>query len=196
MLANRFTAFVDANVLVGALKRNLLLTLSEAGHFRVRWSAAVLDETERAIENILGEKSEGDARARAAKHRSAMERAFEDATVTDYGAFLSIGAQLPDPKDGHVLAAALKAEADVLVTDNLKHFPPDVLSPLGLDALSADVFIANTITLATASAIPALRKMRERFRNPEMDAERLLIRMEAVGLLETATSLRPFAGSL
>ncbi|PKR87436.1 PIN domain-containing protein [Pleomorphomonas diazotrophica] len=196
MFANRFTAFVDANVLAGALKRNLLLTLAEAGHFRVRWSAIVLGETERAIEAILEDRGEGDARTRAAKHRAAMERAFEDANVADYSEFLHLGDHLPDPNDGHVLAAALKAKADVIVTDNLKHFPTEVLSPLGLNALSADVFIANTVALETASAIPALRKMRERFQKPEMDAEQLLIRMEAIGLLETTSCLKPFIGSL
>jgi hypothetical protein len=47
LFANRFTAFVDACTLAGALKRNLLLTLAEAQFFRVRWSAPVLDETQR-----------------------------------------------------------------------------------------------------------------------------------------------------
>lgn len=38
VFANRYTAFVDACSLVGVLKRNLLLTLAEAGFFRIRWS--------------------------------------------------------------------------------------------------------------------------------------------------------------
>ncbi len=33
---NRFTVVLDANVLGGALKRNLLLSLAEAGLFRPR----------------------------------------------------------------------------------------------------------------------------------------------------------------
>ena len=39
-----------------------------------------------------------------------------------------------DEKDRHVLAAAVKARASVIVTFNLKHFPPSALQPLGIDA--------------------------------------------------------------
>jgi hypothetical protein len=41
LFANRFTVFVDACSLVGFLKRNLLLSLTEAEFF-LRWSARVL----------------------------------------------------------------------------------------------------------------------------------------------------------
>ncbi len=43
--ADRFTALIDACVLAGALRRNILLSLAEAGLFRPRWSARILDET-------------------------------------------------------------------------------------------------------------------------------------------------------
>jgi hypothetical protein len=36
---------------------------------------------------------------------------------------------VPDVKDRHVLAAAIGARADVIVTDNLKHFPDHALAP-------------------------------------------------------------------
>lgn len=54
---------------------------------------------------------------------------------------------LPDPEDDHVLAAAIAAQASVIVTDNLKDFPMRNLSPHEIEALSADDFIANTIEL-------------------------------------------------
>ncbi|MCY4461034.1 MAG: hypothetical protein OXC26_11680 [Albidovulum sp.] len=40
---NRFTAVLDACVLGGVLKRNMLLSLAEAGLFRPRWSNRILD---------------------------------------------------------------------------------------------------------------------------------------------------------
>ena len=43
-----------------------------------------------------------------------MEQAFEDAMVEDFQDFLAICGGLPDKKDAHVLAAALKTKADVL----------------------------------------------------------------------------------
>ena len=58
MFANRFTAFVDACTLASALKRNLLLTLAEAEFYRIRWSAIVLEETQKAIEKILADSAD------------------------------------------------------------------------------------------------------------------------------------------
>lgn len=150
MFANRFTAFVDACSLASALKRNLLLSLAEAEFFRLRWSSPVLDESETAIEEILTGKGFADAAARAERARASMEAAFEDAMVTDFDNFLPVAAGLPDPNDHHVVAAAAKTEAAMIVTENLKDFPAAILSDLNMEAKSADAFIADTIALDEA----------------------------------------------
>ena len=139
MFANRYTALVDACSLAGVLRRNLLLTLAEANFFRIRWSRVVMDETQAAIEDILRDKGATDAADRASRARRFMEDAFEDAMVTDFEKHLGAGDALPDKKDAHVLAAALKTRADVIVTENLKHFPTDILEPFGNRNLS-DIF--------------------------------------------------------
>lgn len=196
MFANRFTALVDACCLAGTLKRNLLLTLAEADFFRLRWSQAILDETERAIERILVGRGVADAAERARRAREAMERAFEEADVGDYQSMLCACDTLPDPDDAHVLAAALKTRAAIIVTDNLKDFPANILAPLNLEARSADDFIADTIALDPGRAVAAVRTMRERFKRPEKTAEVLLLDMEAEGLTETVDVLRPHVASL
>jgi hypothetical protein len=196
LFANRYTAFVDACTLAGTLKRNLLLTLAEAELFRLRWSLLVLDETERAIEKILQTKNVVDATERARRARVAMETAFEEACVADFDDFMPACANLPDPGDYHVLAAALKAQAATIVTENLKDFPETVLASLNIEARSADHFIADTIALDTGRAVAAIRKMRERFKRPEKTSEIFLLDMEAEGLIETVDILRPHADSL
>ena len=196
MFANRFTAFVDACSLASALKRNLLLSLAEAEFFRLRWSSRVLDETEAAIEEILNGKGVADAAARAKRARASMEAAFEDAMVTDFDNFLPAAAHIPDPGDRHVVAAAVKTQAAMLVTENLKDFPADVLYDLNMEAKSADAFIADTIALDKARAVAAIRPMRERFKRPEMTPEELLLVMEAAGLIETVNILTPHVRSL
>lgn len=196
MFANRFTAFVDACVLVGTLKRNLLLTLAEAEFFRLRWSTRVLEETEAAIGKILASKGISDAASRAAKARGAMERAFEEANVSDFDEFMPACRNLPDESDAHVLAAALKTQAATVVTDNLKHFPEDRLAELNMEVRSADAFIADTIALDPGRAVAAIRRMRERFNRPEKSAEALLLDMEAEGLVETVDMLRPYVATL
>ncbi|KMO10325.1 PIN domain-containing protein [Methylobacterium platani] len=196
MFASRCTAFIDACALAGALKRNLLLTLAEAEFFRIRWSEPVLIETERAIAEILSGKDVADAAGRAARARAAMEVAFEEAMVSGFAGLLGLGAGLPDESDAHVLAAAVKTRASVIVTDNLKDFPAAILLPMDLEARSTDVFLADTIALDPGRATAAIRLMRRRFRRPEKDAEALLVDMDAAGLVETVDVLRPYAAVL
>ena len=133
---------------------------------------------------------------RAKRARSAMERAFEDAMVSDYDDFLGVAAKLPDPNDAHVLAAALKTQAAMIVTENLKHFPPEILAPLNIETKSADEFIADTIALDPGQAVAAIRRMRQRLKKPEKTAEVLLLDMEADGLIKTVDLLRPHLASL
>jgi predicted nucleic acid-binding protein len=54
-----------------------------------------------------------------------MNEAFDDAMVTGWEP-LAAGITLPDPDDAHVVAAALVGRADVIVTENIRHFPDDV----------------------------------------------------------------------
>lgn len=50
---------------------------------------------------------------------------------------------LPDPDDRHVLAAAVKAHAEVLVTFNGKDFPAEALAPWGVEAKHPDDFLLD-----------------------------------------------------
>lgn len=190
---------VDACVLVNPLKRNLLLTLAEAEFFRVRWSDRILGEAEQAIAKMISDRGLEDAKGKAARARSAMVRAFEDASVIGYEGLID-GLQKSDdcrdPNDAHVIAAAVKTRASVIVTDNLRDFPEKLLGPLDLEAKSADAFIADTIDLDSGRAVAALRQMRERFQKPEKNADILLLDIEALGLIQTADILREHLLSL
>lgn len=196
MFANRYTAFIDACSLAGALKRNLLLTLAEAEFFRVRWSEKVLDETRLSIQKILEKKNITDAVDRGERAVQNMRWAFDDAMVTSYDDFLCVCQKIPDANDRHVLAAALKTQAAIIVTDNVRHFPADVLEPLNIGARTTDEFIADTIALDTGKAVAAIRTMRERLKNPQKTAGVLLLDMEAAGLLQTVDLLRSEIQSL
>jgi len=118
--ADRFTALLDACVIGGALRRNMLLSLAEAGLFRPRWSSRILDETQKAIFQITKGETDG------ARQRAAIEAAFPEALVTGYEIFEEKLA-LPDPDDNHLLAAAIATSASVIVTDNLADFPSEAL---------------------------------------------------------------------
>lgn len=192
MFASRFTALLDACVLAGALKRNVLLSLAAADFFRPRWSARILGETEAAIAGMLADKGASDSETAAQRQIVAMEAAFADARVEDYETLASLIDGLPDADDVHVVAAAAKAEASVIVTDNLRDFPAGVLAPFDLEARSADAFIADTLDLDMGRGLAALRDMRLRLKRPSHDAGSLLLKFEAHGLVESADLLRPW----
>ncbi|UGY24903.1 PIN domain-containing protein [Bradyrhizobium septentrionale] len=134
-----------------------MLSLAEADFFRLRWSEKILDETQKAVEQIYAKRGHPDAADRAQRARKNMEAAFEDATVENYDHLLPLGDALPDRGDKHVLAAAVKTQASMIVTENLRHFPSDILSDLNIEAKSADSFIADTIALDPGRAVAVIR---------------------------------------
>ena len=182
---NRYAAIIDACVLGGGLKRNIILSLAEAGLFRPYWSARILDETEKAILTI----SKGTADP--GRQRRAIERAFPEAMVfLNHG--LDLIGLLPDPGDEHVLAAAIAARCDTLVTDNLQDFPQEILDRWGIEVMSPDDFISNAMDLDHAVAIGALRDMRARLKDPKFTVSALVLKLEGQGLLQTADFLREY----
>lgn len=182
--------------MAGVLPRNLMLTLAEAEFFRLRWSSQVLDDAEKAISQIHEKRGREDHLAVAARQRANMEEAFEDAMVSDFDDFTPREEGWPDRDDLHIVAAALKTQASVIVTENLKHFPDEKLKALNLEVRSADDFIADTIELDPPRAVAAIRAMRQRFKKPEKSGEVLLLDMEAAGLTATVDALRDYVQSL
>ena len=69
-----------------------------------------------------------------------MDEQVKDAKVTGFEPFID-KLELPDSNDRHVLAAAIRCNADAIVTFNLKDFPISVLKPHGIDVLHPDDFI-------------------------------------------------------
>lgn len=135
-------ALIDACVLVPEWLRDLLLRTAEAGLFRLRWSEEILGEMERALVRDLKVPSD-----KAARVRTLMAQAFDDALVTDFEPL--IDSMTNDPKDRHVLAAAAHAavsesEEVVLVTANLRHFPANALPP-AVVVRSPDQFLCDLI---------------------------------------------------
>ena len=183
-------------MLAAALTRNMLLSLAEAEFFRPRWSVPIMDETEQAIAKLRRNHGHSDPESDANRARIAMEQAFEDAAVTGFEPIESGLSGLPDLDDAHVIAAAIQTSASIIVTNNLRDFPEVILDQHGIEAKSANDFLADTIDLKPEKATEALRVMRKRFQNPAITAEDLLLKMEANGLGDAADILRDYVGVL
>ena len=101
--------------------------------------------------------------------------------------------KLPDPDDRHVLAAAIRAPADVIVTANLKDFPADVLAKYGVDAQHPDEFTRFLIDLAPGPVCRAVKAHRASLKNPPKTVDEYLGTLQSQSLPETVSALRPFA---
>ena len=191
MFANRYTAVLDACVLVPALQRNILLSLADASFYRLRWSERILDETEQALIKVIGQHIGDDVqvRARAAQAVIGMKDAFADAAVHGYERLEVAIEELPDPNDRHVVAAALMTKAQVIVTDNLRDFPEAVLAGYEIEVASSQQFIHQIVDLDPRRAVSAIETMRARLRRPELTWETLLTKMDLAGLGRAADAL-------
>lgn len=193
--ADRFTVLADACVLASVLKRNMLLSLAEAQAFRIRWSVTIMDETEKAIAKLLTRQQSPDPKENAKRQRGYIEDAFEESTVTDFK-MLQSGLTGINAKDRHVLAAAIKTSASVIVTDNLKDFDRGYCAQFDIEPLSADSFIADCIELSPTHSIAVLRTMRQRFKNPKITPDKLIVACESASMLKTASFMLDYKDSL
>src|SRR5690606_1179733 len=85
--------------------------------------------------------------------------------------------ELPDENDRHVLAAAIKTNDNIIVTNNIKDFPANYLSSFGLSAKTADNFLTDTIDLNNDVALEAFRMMVMNRTNPDLDEFEILDRL-------------------
>ncbi|MGO4249919.1 PIN domain-containing protein [Paenarthrobacter sp. RAF54_2] len=122
-----FTVIYDANVLYPSMLRDLLIRVAQAGLVRARWTEAILDETFR---NLKENRPDLDP-VKLDRTRVLMCTAVPDCIVGDYQPLEQVFMDLPDPGDAHVMAAALKVQAQVIVTNKPQAFSRRSSQPLG-----------------------------------------------------------------
>jgi len=103
-----------------------------------------------------------------------------------------VGLDLPDVDDRHVLAAAIKCGASVIVTYNLKDFPGHILSRFEVEALHPDVFLSDIWDLDQAAVLEAVQKQRALLKNPAYSPRQLLDTLLQQKLPETVKHLSGF----
>jgi predicted nucleic acid-binding protein len=180
-----YTALLDANVLYPAPLRDYLLSLAELELFQPKWSDRIQEEW---INNLLLNRPDLNPR-HLEKTRKAMDNAFPDAKITNYEGLIS-NLSLPDPNDRHILAAAIKASAPIIVTSNLKDFPIECLKCYDTEVQHPDEFISNLIFHDKTSALEALNNQVKRLRNPPMSIDDVLLILEKCGLKNTVANLK------
>jgi len=183
-----FTVFYDANVLYPAELRNFLMHLALTGVFRAKWSADVHEEW---IRNLLKNRPDL-TREKLERTRQLMDKAAPDALVTGYQHLIR-GLVLPDRDDRHVLAAAIRGGASLIVTSNLADFPPEALNPFDIEAQHPDEFILHLLDLTPGLVIEAAHNHRTSLKNPPKTVEEYLDSLESQGLTQSASALREYS---
>ena len=186
-----FTAVFDACVLYPAPLRDLLMWLGLSGRFRARWSRQIHDEWKR---NLLANRPDVTA-AQLDRTSALMDRAIPDAIVVNHEK-LMVGLQLPDPDDRHVLAAAVRCGASVIVTFNLKDFPDAAFAPFGIDAQHPDQFIDNLFDLDPAAVVTAAQRQRAQLKHPPVSVTQFLDTLQRQGLVQTVRALSTYQAIL
>jgi predicted nucleic acid-binding protein len=178
-----FTVLYDTCALFPTTQRNLLIRLARSGLVRARWSAGILEELDRGLakRGVIEEK-----RARLFR---LMNAAVSDCMVREYEPLID-GLKLPDPDDRHVLAAAIKADAQVIVTNNLVDFPPECLGPLGIEARTPDDFVLDLIDINDRVVHACIQQIVDERRNPPESFGDVLGQLERSGLIEAVAELR------
>ncbi|WP_146345197.1 RSP_2648 family PIN domain-containing protein [Falsiphaeobacter marinintestinus] len=126
---------LDTCVLFPTVMREVLLGAARLGHFTPLWSERILEEWARASLK-LGPTGEAQARAEIALLRAAWPDAERPAAPG-----IEARLWLPDTGDLHVLAVAVAASADAILTVNRQDFPKNILAEEGLDRLEPDGFL-------------------------------------------------------
>lgn len=163
------------------------MQLSVTDLFQARWTEDIHAEW---IGNLLKNRPDL-TRAKLEQTRDLMNQNVRDCFVTDYHDFIP-SLTLPDPEDRHVLAAAIAARADIIVTFNLKDFPASALAAYKIETQTPDDFVMRLLNMSPETVFLAVRRQRQSLRRPPKTVSELLETFQQQRLTKTTTYLQQF----
>ena len=155
------------------------------GFFRARWTNEIHEEW---IRSVLENRSDL-TRERLERTRDLMNEHIFDSLVKDYTDLIP-SLELPDANDRHVVAAAIRGRADVIVTFNLKDFPSSALSPYNIEPQHPDIFLQHLLDLNEGLVCATIRQQRLDLKKPPKPIEDVLNTFEEQGLKQSVSRLR------
>ena len=185
---SRYSALLDANVLVPIRLTDIFVQLAVYDLFRAKWTVDIHNEWMKAVQRIYPDIP----LERLESRRDQMDAKTRDALVSGYEDLID-SLSLPDENDRHVLAAAIAGSCDVIVTYNLKDFPEDELGKYGIAAQHPDEFLANHLDLFPGNFCEAIRKIRRRHKRKKFTVDEYLDNLAKLELVATAANLRQYS---
>lgn len=178
-----FRVLVDACVLVPMATTDLLLRLAGEKTFHLMWSEDILTEVERSLVTKI-RLSPVDAR----KRLDAMRESFPSAMVDGYDDL--IPSMTNDSKDRHVLAAAVRGNAELIVTANINDFPRSACIPYDIDVRTPDDFLTDQLDLYPGRTLKTVREAHAALQSPSMTLDEYLTKLEGCRLNIFTNSVR------
>lgn len=124
----------DSCVLYPAPLRDLLMRLALTDLYQAKWTNKIHEEW---IYNLLKKRPDLTVE-RLQKTKDNMNMHVRDCLIEGYEKLIE-KLTLPDPYDRHILAAAIYAKADLIITFNLRDFPRSITIPYAIQAIHPDV---------------------------------------------------------
>jgi predicted nucleic acid-binding protein len=141
---------LDACVLIPMPLADTLLRLAAGPRlFLPKWSDQIMVEVARTLRETFGLSAQ-----KAMYRESEIRRHFPEAWIEDYEKL--IPTMTNHPTDRHVLAAAAHAGAKVIVTYNIKDFPPSSLTPYSITVQGPSAFLKDLYIAAPAMVMQTL----------------------------------------
>ncbi len=176
-----FAAVLDTCVLYPAHLRDTMLRLAERGLYRALWSADIIEELHRNLIEVVDSEA-------VDRLLVEMATAFPDAEVTGHRAL--IDGLTCDPKDRHVLAAAVRADAGAIVTFNTTDFPDHSVEDYEIEVIDPDTFLLDLLDLAPGAMIDELSRQAAANRRAPRTLPQLLDALERAGAPAFADEVR------
>lgn len=179
------SAIYDACVLYPASIRSFLMWIGVNDLVRARWTERILDE---CFNNLVSNRPDLEL-ADLNRTRTLMCEAIPDCLVTGFESRID-ELSLPDPKDRHVLAAAIEAKADYIVTFNLRDFPKSQLQEQGIEAIHPDDFVLSLVERSPSGIVRCVEDEASIRINPNRSVADVLDSLERRGLTRSAGEIR------
>jgi hypothetical protein len=184
---NRFAVVLDACVLYSAPVRDLILWMAAEHLFRPRWTQTIHEEW---ITGLLKKRPDLE-RGRLERLRQKMDEQFPDANISGHEGLIE-AITLPDPNDRHVLAAAIVANVDAIVTFNIRDFPRECVAQYELETVDTDDFVLSQFEISLAAALSAAKNCRANRKHPPKSADEYIDTLRKHLLPQTANELRKY----
>lgn len=177
----------DSCVLYSAPLRDLLMRLALTDIYQAKWTNDIHEEWIRSLLKNRPDLTE----ERLNKIKDKMNLHVRDCLVNDYSKLI-INLTLPDPNDRHVLAAAIKANAQLIVTFNLSDFPSKFLNKYLVKAIHPDLFIIQLLNINPSLVIRTIQETRLSLKNPPKKVEEYLGILDQQLLKKTVAYLKDY----